>query len=105
MIDPAAQARELALQTLKDEIRSDGTPFIAHPDGVAAIVRDEIGLSDTCVAAVYLHEATRNHRDLDISSFPNDIRTIVDGLNMISTIKPKDTCLEAENYKKKLKKE
>ena len=100
MTDPAAQARELALQTLKDEIRSDGTAFIAHPDGVAAIVRDEIGLSDTCVAAVYLHEATRNHRDLDISSFPNDIRTIVDGLNMISTIKPKDTSLEAENYKK-----
>ena len=37
---------------------------------------------------------------MDISAFPQDVRTIVDGLNKISTIKPKDTRLEAENYKK-----
>ena len=59
-----------------------------------------MGLPDECCAAVYLHEATRNHRDIDISSFPSDVITMVDGLNKISTIKPKDTRLEAENYKK-----
>ena len=97
MID---RARAVALEALKDEVRFDGTPFISHPDNVARIVEDEIGLPDTCVAAVYLHEATRIHKDVDISAFPQDVRTLVDGLNKISTIKPKDTRLEAENYKR-----
>lgn len=94
------EARELAALVLKDELRSNGTPFIAHPDGVAAIVRDEIGLPPECEAAVYLHEASRTHPELDMSAFPQEVLTIVDGLNKISTIKPKDTRLEAENYKK-----
>ena len=34
------------------------------------------------------------------SIFGSDVLTIVDGLNKISTIKPKDTRLEADNYKK-----
>lgn len=94
------KARAVALEALKDETRYDGTPFIQHPDNVARIVADEIGLPMECVAAVYLHEATRTHKDVDISYFPNDVRKITDGLNKISTIKPKDTRLEAENYKK-----
>ena len=94
------KARAVAAAALRDETRYDGTPFIGHPDNVARIVEDEIGLPDECVAAVYLHEATRMHKDIDISAFPADVRTIVDGLNKISTIKPKDTRLEAENYKK-----
>ncbi|MCR5519297.1 MAG: HD domain-containing protein [Bacteroidales bacterium] len=94
------KARELALSALKDELRFDGSPFIGHADAVAAIARDELGLPDVCSAAVYLHEATRVHKDVDISSFPHDVLTMVDGLNKISTIKPKDTRLEAENYKK-----
>ncbi len=94
------QARAVALEALREETRYDGSPFITHPDNVARIVSDEIGLPDTCVAAVYLHEATRVHKDVDISAFPQDVRTLVDGLNKIATIKPKDTRLEAENYKK-----
>lgn len=94
------KAREVALAALKDETRYDGVPFIEHPDNVAKIVEDEVGLPDSCVAAVYLHEATRVHRDIDISAFPKDVVAIVDGLNKISTIKPKDTRLEAENYKR-----
>ena len=100
MDNMVAQARAVALDALKDEARYDGTPFITHPDNVARIVEDEIGLPDVCVAAVYLHEATRVHKDVDISAFPQDVRTLVDGLNKISTIKPKDTRLEAENYKR-----
>lgn len=94
------KSRALALEALKDETRYDGSAFIQHPDNVAAIVENEIGLPEVCVAAVYLHEATRTHKDIDISMFPKDVLTIVDGLNKISTIKPKDTRLEAENYKK-----
>ena len=100
MEELVGQARALALDVLKDETRDDGSPFITHPDNVARIVEDEIGLPDTCVAAVYLHEATRKHKDVDISAFPQDVRKLVDGLNKIATIRPKDTQLEAENYKK-----
>lgn len=95
-----SKARDIALQALKDETRYDGTPFIVHAENVAKIAVDEIGLSPICAVAVYLHEATRTHKDIDISEFPKDVREIVDGLNKISTIKPKDTKLEAENYKR-----
>ena len=95
-------AYAIASEALKEQKRSNGNPFIEHPDAVARIVYDEIGLSAECIAAVYLHEATRFFPETDIMSagFGKDVYTIVDGLNKISTIKPKDTKLEAENYKK-----
>ena len=94
------KAYEIAYDTLKDHQRSNGNPFIEHPLAVARIACDEIGLSAECIAAVFLHEATRFHPDTDISGFGQDVYTIVDGLNKISTINPRDTRLEAENYKK-----
>ena len=94
------EARNIALRALEAELRSNGHPFIEHPDNVVAIVRDEIGLPEACQVAVYLHEATRLHPDIPVDAFPEDVRTMVDGLNKISTIKPRDTRLEAENYKK-----
>ena len=94
-------AYAIAEVALKEHSRSNGHPFIEHPTAVARIACDEIGLSAECIAAVYLHEATRFHPETDISGrFGKDVYTIVDGLNKISTIKPKDTRLEAENYKK-----
>ena len=100
MMDLISKARIIAAEVLRDELRFDGSPFIQHPDGVARIVSDEIGLPVECQAAVYLHEASRIHPEVDLSDFSQDVRTIVDGLNKISTIKPKDTRLEAENYKR-----
>lgn len=94
------KARAIAQEALQNETRGSGEPFITHPDSVAAIVRDEIGLDEDCIAAVYLHEATRKHPETDLSGFPEDVLKMVDGLNRISSIRPKDTRLEAENYKK-----
>ena len=94
------KARELAVEALKNDIRGNGHSFIEHPDGVAGIVRDEIGLDEMSIAAVYLHEASRFHPEVDLSAFPQEVRTIVEGLTKISFIKPKDTRLEAENYKR-----
>ena len=96
------KAFRIAEDALKEQTRSNGAPFIEHPVEVARIACDEIGLSAECIAAVFLHEATRFFPETDIASagFSKDIYTIVDGLNKISTIKPKDTKLEAENYKK-----
>ena len=93
------RARAVALEALKDRTRSDGSPFIGHPDAVARIVMEEIGLPDECVAAVYLHEASRAG-EVDMKGFDPGVVTMVEGLNRIATIKPKDTRLEAENYKK-----
>ena len=92
----------IASVALKDMTRSNGHPFIEHPDAVAKIAYEEIGLSAECIAAIYLHEASRFFPETDIASgkFGKDVYTIVDGLNKISTINPKDTRLEAENYKK-----
>ena len=96
------KAYDIASDALKEQFRSNGQPFIEHPVAVAKIAYDEIGLSAECIAAVFLHEATRFFPETDIISigFGKDVYTIVDGLNKISTIKPKDTKLEAELYKK-----
>ena len=100
--DLILKAYNIASEALKGQTRSNGQPFIEHPVAVAKIACDEIGLSAECIAAVFLHEATRFFPETDIRSagFGKDVYTIVDGLNKISTIKPKDTRLEAELYKK-----
>ena len=96
------KAYAIASATLADETRGNGHPFIEHPVNVALIAADEIGLPADCVAAVFLHEATRKHPEIDLHSggFPEDVYKMVEGLNKIATIKPKDTRLEAESYKK-----
>ena len=122
-------AYEIAGQYLSSQTRGNGLPFIEHPVGVAKIAADEIGLPAECIAAVFLHEAMRFQDSNDPASFlaavqlngsdrtedggrgmenrhsfqdifGKDVLTMVDGLNKISTIKPKDTRLEAESYKK-----
>ena len=95
-------AYDIAAEALKEHKRSNGNPFLEHPVAVAKIACDEIGLSAECIAAVFLHEATRFFPETDIPKgvFGQDVLTMMDGLNKISTIKPKDTKLEAENYKK-----
>lgn len=95
-------AYDIAVRSLDGQKRGNGADFIEHPTAVAAIACDEIGLSAECIASVFLHEAVRFSPQTDISEpcFGKDVFTIVDGLNKISTIKPKDTRLEAENYKK-----
>ncbi len=102
------KAYAIASEALAGETRGNGHPFIEHPVNVALIAADEIGLPADCVAAVFLHEATRMHPEIDLRArgpepkggFPEDVYTMVEGLNKIATIKPKDTRLEAESYKK-----
>lgn len=96
------KAYAIASAALADETRGNGHPFIEHPVNVALIAADEVGLPADCVAAVFLHEATRKHPEIDLHSggFPEDVYKMVEGLNKIATIKPKDTRLEAESYKK-----
>ncbi|MBQ0043604.1 MAG: bifunctional (p)ppGpp synthetase/guanosine-3',5'-bis(diphosphate) 3'-pyrophosphohydrolase [Bacteroidales bacterium] len=102
-----ARAYDFADSALDGQKRGNGHPFIEHPIAVAKIAADEIGLPAECLAAVFLHEATRfngteGHQDVVIPAgmFSKEVLTMVDGLNKIATINPKDTRLEAENYKK-----
>lgn len=96
------KAYNIASEALKDDTRYNGAPFFEHPLGVAQIVEDEIGLQAECVAAVFLHEAVLRHPEVDIKSagFSSDVYTMTEGLTKISSINPRDTRLEAENYKK-----
>ena len=55
------RAYEFAAKALEGRTRDDGSPFIGHPEAVAKIVSDEIGLPPECVAAVFLHEASRGN--------------------------------------------
>ena len=97
------RAYQLALKELDGQQRGNGHPFIEHPMGVAKIVANEIGLMPEAVAAVFLHEATRGN-DAALQAvakeYPQEVITMVQGLNKISGITPKDTKLQAENYRK-----
>ena len=100
-VEKAYKIAEKALEGMK---RGNNAPFITHPVGVAKIVCDEIGMGKDCAAAVFLHEATRFRHEIleseDFLSFPQDIRNIAVSLNRISTIRPKDTRLEADTYRR-----
>lgn len=100
MVNKAYETAERALQGL---LRSDGSPFIDHAAAVAKIVTDEIGLTPEAVAGMYLHEATRVNSELFSvvrREFTPEVVNIAESLNRISEIKPKDTGLQAENYRK-----
>lgn len=97
------KAREIASVTLEGLTRGNGTSFMHHVEAVAAIVEKEIGLAREAVSTVYLHEASRKHPELleEIDRlFGAEIGQMVLGLNRISTINPRDTRLQAENYRK-----
>ncbi len=93
----------LASRILADEKRSNGDPFTAHLTNVAEIIALEIGLMPAAVAAFFLHEATRSRGYLPEEfkkMFPEEVLVMAEGLNKISQIKPRDTGLQAENYRK-----
>ncbi len=97
------RAYRLAQKELEGQQRGNGHPFIEHPTGVAKIVAEEMGLMPEAVAAVFLHEATRGKEALlqqVAKEYPQEVITMVEGLNKISGITPKDTKLQAENYRK-----
>lgn len=91
---------EQALEGMK---RGNNQPFTEHPLGVAAILALETGLPADTVSALFLHEATRFRPQLLETireEFPADMVDIAICLNKIAAIRPKDTRLEAENYRR-----
>lgn len=96
-------AYKRAQKALDGKFRGNSHPFIEHPLGVASIVAQEIGLMPEAVAAVFLHEASRQNDQLFLElakEYSPEIMRMVEGLNKISSITPKDTRLQAENYRK-----
>ena len=97
------RAYDLACTFLEGMFRSNNHPFIEHPVSVAEIVAKELGLGADAVSAVFLHEATRlDNAILDTvkGSFDKAVIDMAVSLNKISEIKPKDTRLEADRYRK-----
>ena len=97
------RAYDLACTCLEGKARSNNHPFIEHPLAVAEIVARELGLGADAAAAVFLHEATRQDNailDTVKGSFDKVVIDMAVSLNKISEIKPKDTRLEADRYRK-----
>ena len=101
--DIVERSYRIAEASLEGLERENHRPFLEHPVNVALIVKNEIGLRSTSVAAVLLHEASRGKEELlplIEKEFSSEIVNIVKGLNGISRITPKETRLQAENYRK-----
>ncbi len=105
-------AYEAAAEALQGKMRSNSSPFIEHPLGVAHIVCKEIGLRADAVTATLLHEANRfqAHHVSELNKtpllesfraeYPHDIIEIVEGLNNISNVQLQETNLDEERYRK-----
>jgi len=98
------KAYSIAEEVMKDKLRENRHPFIEHPLGVARIVAEDIHLGYESVIAVFLHETIRFYpevlQSLHKGAFSPEIIDIAQSLNKIAAIKPKETRLEAENYKR-----
>ena len=98
------KAYSIAEEVMKDKLRENRHPFIEHPLGVARIVAEDIHLGYESVIAVFLHETIRFYpevlQSLPKGAFSPEIIDIAQSLNKIAAIKPKETRLEAENYKR-----
>ena len=95
------EAYTLAKEALQGKMRSNNHPFMEHVNGVASIVAQEVGLDASSTAAVYLHEASRDNPEI-LDRFRGDQKAVqlATSLNRISQIKPRDTKLEADRYRK-----
>ncbi len=105
-------AYEATAEALQGKMRSNSSPFIEHPLGVAHIVCKEIGLRADAVTATLLHEANRfqAHHVSELNKtpllesfraeYPHDIIEIVEGLNNISNVQLQETNLDEERYRK-----
>ena len=102
--DRIMTAYHIASDAMKDKLRENRHPFIEHPLGVARIVAEDIHLRYESVIAVFLHETIRFYPEvldrLPKGTFSPEIIDIAQSLNKIAAIKPKETRLEAENYKR-----
>ena len=99
--DKIVAAYTLAEEALRGKMRSNSHPFIEHVLGTANIVSREIGLDSSCAAAVFLHEGSRlNPALLDSWTLDAVALQLAQSLNKISQIKPRDTMLEADRYRK-----
>ena len=97
-------AYHIAEDAMKDKLRENRHPFIEHPLGVARIVAENIRLGYESIIAVFLHETIRFYPEvletLPKGTFSPEVIDIAKSLNKIAAIKPKETRLEAENYKR-----
>ncbi len=105
-------AFSIAEKELAGRTRGNGHDFIEHPLGVAMIVKNEVGLQASSIAAIFLHEGNRfnGNSAVDLNNspllndcktiFPKDVIDVVIGLNKIACLKIQETNLDEERYRK-----
>lgn len=97
-------AYRMAENAMKEKLRENRHPFIEHPLGVAQIIAEDLCLGADSVIALFLHETLRFYPEaletVPKGTFSEEVLNIALNLNKIALIKPKETRLEAENYKR-----
>ncbi len=97
-------AYTFAKEALMGKVRENKHPFIEHPLGVAKIIAQDVGLGYESIVAIFLHESIRFNPELMTKipkgTFSDEVINIALSLNKIAAINPRDTNLEADNYKR-----
>lgn len=79
------RAYDFAKHAHEGQTRSEGTPYISHPEAVARIISEEWGITDTTmVAAAYLHDTIEDSlvtKEDIASSFGSQIAEMVEGVS------------------------
>lgn len=97
-----ALALRIAVRLLRGQKRYDGSHFVGHSIAVARIVMEDIGLGRNSTIAALLHDASRlglisNKEVKDL--FGDAPLGILAGMNNISSVDPKTSTLQADNFK------
>lgn len=97
-----ALALRIAARLLRGQRRYDGSDFVGHSMAVAQIVMDDIGLGRNTTVAALLHDVSRLGLISDaevLRLFGQAPLSILRGMNNISSVDPKTSTLQADNFK------
>lgn len=96
------QALRRAERSLRGRVRYNGEPFVEHSLGVARIVAMRMGLGPSAVIASLLHDVAREGL-LSLpeltATYGKTVAEILRGMNSISSVDPKVSTLQADNFR------
>lgn len=95
-------ALRAAERSMRPRTRYNGAPFIEHSLGVARIVAMRMGLGPSAVVASLLHDVAREGL-LTLpeiaTQYGRTVAEILKGMNSISSVDPKVSTLQADNFR------
>ena len=96
------RALRAAERALRGKERYNGRPFVEHSLGVARIVAERLGLGPSAVVASMLHDVAREGfltLPQITEQYGKSVGEILRGMNSISSVDPKVSTLQADNFR------